>query len=368
MKIGVLTSSRADYGIYNSLLKLLFNDQRFDLHIIAFGMHLQPQYGNTIEQIKNDNYGIIHTVIGMSENDNNKDISSGYGKLIINFSNFWNSNKFDWVFALGDRFEMSAAVQSGIPFQVNYAHIHGGETTMGAIDNIYRHQISLASKLHFTSSALFSQKVSEIVGYSNNIYNVGSLSLDKIDFDNLPSWNKVCKIFNIPDKPFILVTFHPETIGINQNINLIKVISNCLTKLSRQVHIVITQANADAEGSLYRDLAIKLKNDNPASFSVVESFGKINYFSAMKNCEFLLGNTSSGIIEAASFRKFTLNVGERQSGRLRSENVIDVDCNSKEILYNANTIMNNNVFTGENKYYKPNTALEIIKIIKENEL
>ena len=141
MKIGILTSSRADYGIYRTLLKLLSKDDRFDLILIVFGMHLQPQHGSTVEFIKKDNFGIIHEVQGMPNKDSMKAISSGYGQLINNFSSYWDLNKFDCVFALGDRFEMSAAVQSGIPFEVFFAHIHGGETTFGAVDNIYRHQI-----------------------------------------------------------------------------------------------------------------------------------------------------------------------------------------------------------------------------------
>ena len=143
IKIGVLTSSRADYGIYKPLLEKLSRDNRFNLIIIAFGMHLQKHHGFTISEIRRDNFGAIHTVLGMPDKDSPIEISKGYGALIINFSEYWSLNKFDHVFALGDRFEMSAAVQAGIPFEVNFSHIHGGETTLGAIDNIYRHQIKL---------------------------------------------------------------------------------------------------------------------------------------------------------------------------------------------------------------------------------
>ena len=269
MKIGILTSSRADYGIYKNLLVLLSNDERYNLTLIVFGMHLLPKYGNTLNIIEKDNYGTIHKVKGMSTNDSMKDISSGYGQLVINFSNYWNSNKFDCVIALGDRFEMSAAVQSGIPFEINFAHIHGGETTIGALDNVYRHQISLASKIHFTSTSFFSQRVAEIIGNSKNIHNVGSLSIENIDINKLPSWRKVCKMFCIPNIPFILVTFNPETVGLDQNTKFVEVLKNSLNSLSKNHHVVITQTNADAGGNLYRDMAINLKKNNPKSLATM---------------------------------------------------------------------------------------------------
>lgn len=365
MKIGILTSSRADYGIYKNLLELLSKDERFDLTLIVFGMHLQSKYGNTIDMVKKDNFGTIHKVKGMPTNDSIKDISSGYGQLIIDFSNYWNLNKFDCVFALGDRFEMSAAVQSGIPFEINFAHIHGGETTIGVLDNIYRHQISLASKIHFTSTSLFSKRVTDIVGNSKNIYNVGSLSVEKLDKNKLPSWTKVCKMFSIPNIPFILVTFHPETVGLDQNVKFVKVIKNSLNTISKRSHVVITQTNADASGNLYREMALNLKKDNPKSFSLIETFGKDNYFSAMKNCLFLLGNTSSGIVEAASFNKYVINVGDRQKGRLRSENVIDVSFSQMEIIDSSIDLLNKGEFDGNNIYKKENTSLQIINKIQK---
>lgn len=365
MKIAILSSSRADYGIYRNLLKLMSKDERFDLTIIVFGMHLQSKYGKTINMIKEDNFGVIDTVDGMPINDSIKDISSGYGQLIINFSNYWNENKFDCVFALGDRFEMSAAVQSGIPFEINFAHIHGGETTTGSLDNIYRHQISLASKIHFTSTSTFSKRVSKIVGTSKNIYDVGSLSLENLNLNKLPSWNKVCKIFNIPNVPFILVTFHPETVAIQQNINFIKVIENSLKTISNKIHVLITQTNADAAGNLYREMIINLKKQNSTSISIVENFGKDNYFSAMRNSNFLLGNTSSGIIEAASFNKYVVNVGNRQKGRFKSGNVVDVLFNEKKIVETAFDLLTKDDFNGSNVYKKENTSVEIINIIQK---
>ncbi|WP_347174852.1 UDP-N-acetylglucosamine 2-epimerase [Polaribacter uvawellassae] len=365
MKIGVLTSSRADYGIYKPLLSKLSQDNRFDLFIIAFGMHLQPQHGNTIAAIENDDFGIIHKVKGMPTEDSVLDISKGYGEIIVEFSEYWYTNKFDYVFALGDRFEMSAAVQSGIPYEISFIHIHGGETTLGAVDNVYRHQITLASKIHFTATDFFAERVKNIIGDSKNVFSVGSLSLDNLEKVKLPKWTNVCDEFNIPITPFILVTFHPETVNIEQNIKYIDILKKSLSILSQNTHIVITLANADSNGSLYRGMAFELKNNKNNNITLIDSFGKINYFSAMKNCLFLLGNTSSGIIEAASFNKYVLNVGNRQKGRLKSKNTIDIPFSVNKIISNSIALMKKGQFHGVNIYKKENTSINIIEKILE---
>ena len=183
----------------------------------------------------------------------------------------------------------------------------------------------------------------------------------------MPDWSDVRKIFNIPEKEFILITFHPETINPNKNQVYIEIISEVLSELSKKYHLVISLANADTNGSFYRESSRKLKIKHPNEITLIENFGKYNYFAAMKSSKILLGNTSSSILEAASFGKYAINVGDRQLGRLRSNNILDVPYNKTLIINAINKIIDKSLFTGENKYYKPNTALNIIKILKENE-
>lgn len=363
MKIGVLTSSRADYGIYKPLLDRLKLDSDIRLYVIAFGMHLQESQGFTLSNIQNDGYEEIYSVGDMPENDKVSDIAIGYARIVSQFADFWNVNSFDVVLALGDRWEMSAAVQASIPYQINIAHIHGGETTLGALDNIYRHQITLASKFHFTASEEFSKRVKEILGTNVGVFTTGSISLDGIDNLKLPDWSTVQQKFNIPFTEFILVTIHPETVQVDKNREFALVSYEVLAKLAQKNNIIITKANSDAFGSLFNDQFIRLQNHYPNKVKLIDSLGKLNYFSAMNQCEFMLGNTSSGIIEAASFKKWVINIGDRQKGRLRNKNVIDVPFCFESILSTINQISTFSDLNGYNHYVKKSTIDLIINII-----
>ena len=363
MKIGILTSSRADFGIYHSLINELNNDKNFITEIIVFGSHTQEHHDNTVNEIKSTFRNKILLVEGMPLNDTQFDISNGYGKLVLSFSNFWNRNKYDIVFALGDRFEMSAAVQASIPFEVKIAHIHGGETTIGSTDNIYRHQISLASKIHFTSNNDALLRLNNILDNKKYIYNVGSLSLDNLKSLILPEWNLIIEKFKIPNKPYVLITFHPETVGLARNIKYLKILEETLLELSDHIHLIITLANADSLGSLYRELVFKIKKIKPKKISIVYSFGKLNYFSAIKNAKFLLGNSSSGIIEAASFQKYAINVGDRQKGRTRSKNIIDVPFKKENILFESLLLITGKTYNGKNNYHKSESPKTILKLV-----
>jgi len=366
MKIGVLTSSRADYGIYLPLLDKLKFDQKFQLEIIAFGMHLQDSQGKTIDQIIKDGFNVIHKVGEMPLSDGVVDVSKGYGNLVIDFAEFWSHNKFDLVLALGDRWEMSAAVQASIPFEVKIGHIHGGETTLGATDNIYRHQITLASTFHFTAAEVFSKRVISILGSNKNVHTVGSISLEDLDKLRLPSWDTVMDRFDIPFNDFVLVTFHPESVGASRNEDYAKIAFKVLEELSKQHNVLITGANSDAMGSLFNMQFKRLEEQHPKKIKLVSALGKLNYFKAMQQCTFMLGNTSSGIIEAASFRKWVINVGDRQKERLRSDNVLDIPFESEKIFEAITSLSKLGAYGGVNRYVKERTTDMIIEIISKD--
>ncbi|WP_040281416.1 UDP-N-acetylglucosamine 2-epimerase [Psychroserpens damuponensis] len=365
MKIGVLTSSRADYGIYLPLLRKLKIDDYFQLEIIAFGTHLSKTHGYTLTNIAAEGYDVIHEIASLEADDSQKGIAISYGNTVLKFSEFWQTNSFDLVFCLGDRFEMSAAVQASIPFGVKLAHIHGGETTLGAIDNIYRHQITLASQYHFVSTLEYKTKVEALTGSSENIFNVGALSLDNMSSFQPLEKSPFLEAFAIKNEDFALVTFHPETVAVDANLSYAKHMREALAAISDTLNIVITMPNADTLGSVYRTQLYELKAQIPERIVLIENFGKVNYFSAMHYAKIMIGNTSSGIIEAASFGKYVINVGSRQQGRAHGDNVFDVAFDSKSIIEKTTEALKLPDFEGNNVYYKSNTANSIIKTIQQ---
>jgi GDP/UDP-N,N'-diacetylbacillosamine 2-epimerase (hydrolysing) len=366
MKIGVLTSSRADYGIYLPLLQKIQLDPFFDLEIIAFGTHLSKFHGYTLHEIEKNNFNTVHTISSLISNDDEQAIATAYGLTTLKFADFWAHHTYDYVLCLGDRFEMSAAVQAGIPFGVKFAHLHGGETTLGAIDNVYRHQITLASTLHFTATEAYKNKVIAITGNEKGVFTEGALSLDNINAFEALDENVFYAKFNIPQKDFALVTFQPETVASQSNIAYAKAMKAALFEIVKDINLVITMPNADTLGTVYRQAKEALKKEHPDNIILIENFGKVNYFSAMKYSKFLIGNTSSGIIEAASFGKYVVNVGKRQEGRAQSANILACSFDVEDIINTVKKAQSLNNYTGDNVYYKPNVADNIIQILKKN--
>ncbi|TKC05259.1 UDP-N-acetylglucosamine 2-epimerase [Pedobacter frigoris] len=366
MRIGVLTSSRADFGIYLPLLKRLSEDKYFELSIIAFGTHLSTFHGETIQQIIKEGFEVKYAIESMLMTDSRESISTAIGLTTIKFAGFWaqHAANFDLIFCLGDRYEMFAAVTAGIAFNIPFAHLHGGETTLGAIDNVFRHAITLASKFHFVSTALYGKKVSEIIGSDNNIYYIGALGLENISTIPLLTIPEFKEKWHIDlSKDTILTTFHPETVSPSDNEKYAYELVNVI-KDNPSFQFLITMPNADTKGNIVRKILVdELRNNN--NVYLVENLGSQSYFTAMKYCSFLLGNTSSGIIEAASFGKYVINIGNRQEGRATSKNILQVPIIQASIQEAINTINDKRHFSEENIYFKKNSSSNLINILKQ---
>ncbi len=366
IRIGILTSSRADYGIYLPLLKRFLEDNEISFELIVFGTHLSKFHGYTINNIIADGFKVSKTIDSLLISDSPNSIASSYSLTALKFSDFWShyQKEFDLIFALGDRFEMAAAVAASIPFGIKIAHLHGGETTLGAIDNIYRHSITLASSIHFVSAEPFVNRIIEIKGDSKNIYNIGSISLENLNNLKLLTTQEFYEKWNINlDIPTILITVHPETVEYKFNTQNSKEIATAIIELALKYQVLITMPNADTSGSIFRDKFKEIaKNNN--KIKLVENLGTQSYFSAMHFCKLLIGNTSSGIIEAASFGKFVLNIGERQMGRLASKNVVNIPFDSKSILEVVELYFDK-FFKGENIYFKDQPSKRILEVIKK---
>jgi GDP/UDP-N,N'-diacetylbacillosamine 2-epimerase (hydrolysing) len=366
MRIGVLTSSRADFGIYLPLLIKLKEDQYFDISIIAFGTHLSAAHGKTVDQILEAGFSVEYEVESLLLTDSVNAISSSIGLTTLKFADFWKnfSHKFDLVFCIGDRYEMFAAVTAGISFRVQFAHIHGGERTLGAIDNIFRHAITLSSAYHFVSTAAYAERVAGLIESEDNIHYVGALSLDNLNRMSLLSLEEFQDKWGVDmSKRTILTTFHPETVAPEKNAKYTEELIRAINALP-EFQVLITMPNADAEGNVVRQLLNAAFQSSERVF-LIENLGSQSYFSAMNLCSFLLGNTSSGIIEAASFRKYVIDLGDRQKGRMAGENVIHIPVETSKIIEAVKEIEYSSALYGENIYYKGGASNAIIKVLKE---
>lgn len=366
MKIAILTSSRADFGVYLPLLRTLSREEDIEWGLVVFGTHLSKIHGYTINQIEQERFPILHKIESLLIGDSSNSIANSYALTTAKFADFWNEQgvKYDLVFALGDRFEMAAAVSAAIPFGVRIAHISGGEITEGAIDNIYRHFISLASTLHFVSAAAFEARLKELLDDKQaRIYNVGALSLENLEQIELLTIDEFYKKWHIDlSKPTLLVTVHPETVAYQKNDDYCKEISAALKTLAASFQVVITMPNADTSGLIYRSAFTQLAEDIPSIYTI-ENFGTQSYFTCMKYAKLLVGNTSSGIVEAASFNKYVLNLGDRQKGRLCGENVIHLPFIEELIVKNAHEYASK-VYLGGNLYQQSQPSANILTHIR----
>lgn len=368
MKIGVLTSSRADFGIYLPLLHKMRADGSINFELIVFGTHLSEKHGYTKNEIVANGYTPAHEIDTMLEGDTAYVISKSIGHVINKFADFWNNHQdtFDIVLSLGDRFEMFAAVTAGIPFGIKFAHIHAGEITLGAIDNIFRHSISHTAIVHFTSTLEYAKRVESLIDHAHkNIVHVGALSLDTLqNFKpmNIEEFKLKWKVDL--SKPTVLTTFHPETVALDSNGKYASILCDVIDKyVAEGIQFLITMPNADTSSNSIRE-TFENRLSNNSNVFLVENLGTLGYFTAIINSKFLLGNSSSGIIEAASLNKYVINLGKRQEGRTHAENVIDCDFDFNIICKSIDAIKDKK-WEGGNPYFNGGASDIIINTLKK---
>ncbi|WP_338871042.1 UDP-N-acetylglucosamine 2-epimerase [Spirosoma sp. SC4-14] len=365
MKIGVLTSSRADYSIYRPLLQAMQADGAFDLSVLAFGSHVSQQYGYTVQHIEADGFRVSHKIESLILGDSPEAIATAMGVTQVRFASVWAQETFDLLFTLGDRYEMFAAAASSIPFTIPIAHISGGETTLGAIDNIFRHSLTMMASLHFTSTEAYRQKVCQMLGHETGVYNVGALSIDNLKNLPLYSSEQFKTVFGIDlELPTVLITFHPETVSFTQNEHYITELIAALAVICSTYQLVITMPNADTSGNMIRQRLTAFIEKHETVHGV-ESLGTIGYLSCMKHCRFMLGNTSSGFVEASFFPKYVINLGNRQDGRLLTPNILNCPVETQAILNAVQTVENAEKPAPVELYGTGDAAQQIVSILKE---
>jgi GDP/UDP-N,N'-diacetylbacillosamine 2-epimerase (hydrolysing) len=363
MKIAVLTSSRADYGILYPLINKLKADKYFNVDIIAFGSHLSIISGKTKELILKDGFEIKYSLNTSPKSDSPLDITNSMANTINKFAKIWKKETYNLIIVLGDRYEMFAACSSSIPFNIKIAHVHGGETTNGAIDNCFRNSITQMASIHFTAAEEYKRRVIELTKSNVNVYNTGSLSIDNLKKMKLMSIRDFQQRFKIDlSIPTILITFQPETVDFKKNKKYVSILTETLTEL-KKFQLVITMPNEDTMGIHIRKKLESFIRKTPNAIKV-ETFGTIGYLSCMKHCKMMLGNTSSGFIEASFFSKYVINIGKRQDGRILTPNIRSVEIDKIQILDAVNSFSKYKWKKYTGIYGKGKTAEKIISIIK----
>jgi GDP/UDP-N,N'-diacetylbacillosamine 2-epimerase (hydrolysing) len=364
MKVVFLTSSRADYSIYYPLLKNMQADKFFDLSVIAFGTHLSKLHGYSIQHIIDDGFKIDQQFETIVLGDTPEAVNYTISLTMSRFSSLWANFKYDIVFALGDRLEMFAAVMSTVPFNLKVAHLHGGETTLGAIDNVYRHSISLASSYHFVSTDLYKKRLINILDTDKCVFNVGALSVENIMDLDLMSPDEFVNKFHIDlTKRTILCTFHPETVGFEKNKYYVQQLMSSISEFP-EYQFLITLPNADTMGSYIRNALISYAKDNRHAIAL-DNLGTRGYLTAMKYCDLVLGNSSSGFVDASVFPKKVINLGDRQKGRILTTNIFNCIIEKKAIVRKIKEVLAIKVPKKSNVYGSGKTSSLIIKHLKK---
>lgn len=328
--IAVVTVARSDYGIYLPILRRIQADPKLRLHLIVAGAHLVPNFGLTVNAIQADGFEIGERVEMLLASDSPEGIAKSIGIGVIGFAQAFARFRPDILLVLGDRFEMHAAALAALPFNIPVAHIHGGEVTQGAIDDALRHSLTKLSQLHFVSTPEYARRVAQLGEESWRIVVAGAPSLDNLRAMVLPTREQLEAQFNFRLQPApLLVTFHPVTLEFEQTEWQIAELMAALDEL--RLPVIFTMPNADTRNGVIRKHIAQYVPTHSSSWNV-ENFGTHNYFGVMQFAAAMLGNSSSGIIEAPSFRLPVVNIGTRQAGRLHAANVLDVGYARDEIL------------------------------------
>jgi UDP-N-acetylglucosamine 2-epimerase (non-hydrolysing)/GDP/UDP-N,N'-diacetylbacillosamine 2-epimerase (hydrolysing) len=329
IKIGVITVARSDYGIYYPVLSRIHADPQLELCLMVSGMHLSPEFGMTVDDITNDGFPIVAKVDTLLSSDGPTGISKSMGLGTLGFAEVYDQHRPDILLVLGDRFEMMAAALAALPFKIPVAHIHGGELSEGAIDDALRHAITKLSHLHFVATDECARRVLQLGEQAWRITVSGAPGLDNLDTVELLSVEAFEKQYGLSLDPSpLLITYHPVTLEYEQTRWQVEELLAALDTFERPM--VFTLPNADTKS---RDI-IKLITDFVARHQLrwkFDNLGTRGYFSLMALSAAMVGNSSSGIIEAPSFELPVVNIGRRQQGRTRAKNVIDSGHTRSEI-------------------------------------
>lgn len=329
--ISILTATRAEYGLLKPIIKKLKEVEEFDIKIVATGMHLSQEFGLTYKEIEDDGFIIDEKIEILMSSDTNSAVSKSMGMAMISFADYFKKVKPDLLIILGDRYESLAVAIVALNQKIKIAHIHGGEITKGAIDDSIRHAITKLSHIHFTSTNEYKNRVIQLGEEPKNVYLVGASGVENSIKEELISKEELEKSINYNlGKSYGVVTYHPVTLGTNEAKDEIINLMDALVSIEN-MKFIITKANADAGGRIINKTILEYQ-EKYKNIILVDSLGLKRYLTALKYSDMVIGNSSSGLLEAPSFKIPTINIGKRQEGRIQAKSIINCNCKKEDIL------------------------------------
>jgi GDP/UDP-N,N'-diacetylbacillosamine 2-epimerase (hydrolysing) len=371
-KICVVTGTRAEYGLLSLLMKSIKDDNNLVLSIIATGSHLSPEFGLTYKEIESDGFYINKKIEMVLSADTPSAIAKSTGLGMVGFGDALSDLQPDLVIILGDRYELLAASFASLTARIPIAHIHGGETTEGAFDESIRHSITKMSWWHFAAAEEYKKRIIQLGENPDRVYNVGGLGVDLINNSRLLSKEELINKTGINfSSKNLLVTYHPVTLENQSSKDHLESLLSALTEIN-DINVIFTMPNADSDGREIFNMIEKFVSnysDRAISFTYM---GHLNYISTLQFVDGVIGNSSSGLLEVPSFKIGTINIGDRQKGRLKAESVIDCEP-TKESIKSAIEILYSKKFKNtlklvSNPYGEGNATKKILDVIKNNPL
>ncbi len=367
-RISILTATRAEYGLLKPIIAKLKMIEEFDVRIVATGAHLSPEFGLTYKEVERDGFLIDEKIEILLSADTPSSISKSMGLAMIGFADYFEKLNPDLLIVLGDRYETLAVAMAGMNKKVPIAHLYGGETTEGAIDESIRHAITKLSYLHFTSTENYRRRVIQLGEHPDRVFNVGAIGIENILNENLIPKEKLGNELKINlTKRYAVVTFHPVTLENESPKTQIESLLD-VCKIYKDINFIFTKANADSKGRVINQLIDEYTkvNDNIIAFT---SLGMIKYLSALKYCSMVIGNSSSGLLEAPSFGVPTINIGNRQKGRLQASSVINCSPAQEEIKQAIDLALSDSFIKQAkmtvNPYGNGDTSRKVVETVKE---
>ena len=370
-KICIVSGSRAEYGLLYWLIKAVKDDQDLELQLVATGMHLSSEFGLTYKVIEKD-FNIDKKIDMYLSSDTSVGISKSMGIAQTSFSEAYNELKPDVIVVLGDRYEIFSAVSAAMIGKIPIAHIHGGEITEGSWDDCIRHCISKMAHLHFTATEEYKNRVIQLGEEPSRVFNTGGMGIENIKRLQLLSKNEFEKSINFKlNKKNILITFHPVTLENNTSEKQFQELLNAIHELD-DTNIIFTKTNSDLNGKIINRMIDRYTSKYPNKSIAFISLGQLRYLSALQYVDAVVGNSSSGLLEAPSFKIGTINIGERQKGRIRAESVIDCVPDKKDIQKSFEKLYSKNfqelLKNVNNLYDNGLSSKKIVRVLKNFKL